>query len=625
MQVCIKPYYGLAWLTGLLLLSAGAAGSPAAPVHNIVLFVADGLRAGMVNGQNTPTMAALRRDGVWFKNSHSLFPTFTMPNASALASGHYLGDSGIFSNTLYSGFAVPGANNSVTPFIENDAVLGDIDEHFGGNVLDEESVLAVARQQGYATAAVGKLGPAALQDVTARDGQSTMVIDDATGNPGGLPLSASLQAEMQAAGLPLQTPGRGDNGRAGDASHAGTTSANIEQQRYFLDVTTRVLLPRLGRSQQPFVLVYWSRDPDGSQHNQGDSLGQLVPGINGPTSLAAIRNADDNLAALLNSLQRLGLADTTDVIVTADHGFSTIAKQSDSSPAARLHYADVPAGQLPPGFLGIDLAIALGLPLHDPDAGLQVLDYSQGLHTKKGNAVLGDDIQAPQLIVAANGGSDLLYLPQNNAAQLAPRVVAALLAQDYVSGVFVDDALGEIPGSLPLSAVNLRGSALTPLPAIVVNFRSWSSGCALPSNCGVEIADTGLQQGQGMHGNFSRADTYNFMAAIGPDFKHHFVDAAPSSNADIGQTMAALLHLQIPTHGRLLGRVLKEAAPAGRMPPVHHGLRSGSRSGDGWRTQLAYQWVEQGAGPVFYFDSAGFAGRTLGLPPGPAAQHTHPH
>jgi len=29
------------------------------------------------------------------------------------------------------------------------------------------------------------------------------------------------------------------------------------------------------------VLVFWSRDPDGTQHNQGDSLNQLVPGING--------------------------------------------------------------------------------------------------------------------------------------------------------------------------------------------------------------------------------------------------------------------------------------------------------------------------------------------------------
>ena len=67
---------------------------------------------------------------------------------------------------------------------------------------------------------------------------------------------------------------------------------------------------------KPFVMVFWSRDPDGTQHNQGDSLGRLVPGINGPTSLAAIRNADDNLARLLAALKEQGLDGDTDVILT---------------------------------------------------------------------------------------------------------------------------------------------------------------------------------------------------------------------------------------------------------------------------------------------------------------------
>ena len=38
-----------------------------------------------------------------------------------------------------------------------------------------------------------------------------------------------------------------------------------------------------------------------------------------------------------------------------------------------------------------------------------------------------------------------------------------------------------------------------------------------------QIADTVLRQGQGMHGSFSRGDTYNFTAAIGPDFKAGYV------------------------------------------------------------------------------------------------------
>ena len=66
-----------------------------------------------------------------------------------------------------------------------------------------------------------------------------------------------------------------------------------------------------------------------------------------------------------------------------------------------------------------------------------------------------------------------------------------------------------------------------------------------------------------MHGSFSRADTMNFMAAIGPDFKRGFVDEAPVSNADIGQTMAHLLGLKIADKGTLVGRVI-ERGHAGR-------------------------------------------------------------
>lgn len=74
----------------------------------------------------------------------------------------------------------------------------------------------------------------------------------------------------------------------------GTTEANVEQQKYFTDVATKVVLPMFKESNKPFVLVFWSRDPDGTQHNQGDSLLKVEPGINGPTSLAAVKNADDN-------------------------------------------------------------------------------------------------------------------------------------------------------------------------------------------------------------------------------------------------------------------------------------------------------------------------------------------
>jgi hypothetical protein len=493
-------------------------------------------------------------------------------------------------------------------FIENDGVLGDIDEHFSGNFIDEETILHVAHRAGLNTAAIGKLGPTLIFDHTSRDGGESVIIDDATGSKAGIPLAPWLSDGLQAAGLAEVAPSRGDNGKPGNASVPGTKVANVEQQAYFADALTKVVLPKFKSEGKPFVVVFWSRDPDGTQHNQGDSLLKLEPGINGPTSLAAIRNADNNLAEIRKALDQLGLADTTNIIVSADHGFSTISKQSETSPAAKAQYADVPASMLPPGFLAIDLATALDLPLWDPDNGGGRVE--SGKHPKFANGFIGDSVSAPKVIVAANGGSDLIYLPNGDHA-LAQKVIDALLAQDYVSGLFVDDAVGSFAGALPLSAINLDGSSLGQRPSIIVNFKSTTTGCADPSACSVVIGDTGLQQGQGMHGSFSRGDTDNFMAALGPDFKTGYIDAAPASNADIGKTIAAILGLLPVSHGKLVGRPLAEAFRNGEMPAFERKMLASSPSDSGLKTILNYQVV----GDTRYFDAAGFEGRTVGLNP----------
>ncbi len=589
----------------LLILAVPAAAAAQTAPHNVVLFVPDGLRAAVVAPQTAPAMAALRDRGVNFANPHSLFPTFTTANASAMATGHYLGDTGDFSNTIYTGFPVAAAHGSVTPFLENDKVIDEVDDHFAGNYLDEEAILRAAREAGFSTAAIGKLGPALIFDHTARDGATTIVVDDATGSPSGIPLSAEVAAALAKAGLPPATPGRGDNGKPGTALEPGTKIANIEQQKYFADVASRVVLPLLEARGKPFVLVFWSRDPDGTQHTQGDSLGDFTPGINGPTSLAAIRNADDNLAQLQQALAEQGLADSTDIVIAADHGFSTISKESETS-VAKADYADVPHGRLPVGFLALDISAALGLPLWDPDTNYARIEA--GKHAKFGNGVIGADPQSPDVVVAANGGSDLVYLPKGD-KNLATRVVETLLAQDYVSGLFVDAALGRFPGTLTLDVVNLHGSAVTPLPAIAVNFRSFDTGCGEPVRCTVEVADTGLQQGQGMHGSFSRADTMNFMAAKGPDFKPGFVDPAPVSNADIGKTIAHVLGLHPADKGHLVGRVIMEALPGGATPAYASDTLASEPSPAGLRTVVEMPRV----GDTRYFDAAGFPGRTVGL------------
>jgi hypothetical protein len=548
----------------------------------------------------------VRDRGVNFKDPHSLVPTLTTANASAMATGHYFGDTGNFANTLYAGFRVRSVVDSVTPFLEHDVALGDLDEHFGGDYLGEETLLTAARAAGLRTAVVGKLGPTLIFDHTARRGDSTIVIDDSTGRAGGIPLSDAMRQALTAAGLPLQAPTRGENGEGGSSTTPGTHSANVDQQNYFVDVVTKVILPAFAKDARPFLVVFWSRDPDGSQHNQGDSLNQLTPGINGPTSRAGLKNADDNLSRIQSALEANGLTRTTNLVVSADHGFSTISKQSQTSGAARDTYAGVPQSLLPPGFLAIDLATALELPLFDPDD--QNAAISRGHFPRRANGLIGRDPSRPDVVVAANGGADLVYIPSGDKV-LAARIVDILGKQDYVSGIFVDDRMDDLRGTLPLSAIYLDGSAKTQRPTMVVTFRSFTTGCATPLLCAVDVADTTRQQGQGDHGSFSRADTMNFMAAIGPDFKSGFVDPLPVSNADVGRTIGSLLGLTPRHRGSHLGRVLTEAFPAGRAPSADRRVIRARASAGGVRTELHYQTI----GPTRYVDVAGTPGRTVGL------------
>ncbi len=444
------------------------------------------------------------------------------------------------------------------------------------------------------------------------------------------PTEISLSSEMTQLlaknSLPTATPSRGENGNHGDSKTPGTKVANTAQQQYFADVTTKAILPLFKQRQKPFVLVFWSRDPDGTQHNHGDSLNQLVPGINGPTVQAARQNVDKNLAQIRTALRDLGLEETTNIFLTADHGFSTISKESKTSYAATLSYPDVLKGFLPTGFLGIDIAHELKLSMFDPDKNNAPLNASKGQTSR--NSIIGKYPRKPDVIVAGNGGSDLLYLPNAaNKKATAKKIVDMLLKQDYISGLFVDDSLGKIPGTLPLEAIcassfraasltqqrfaiALRGAARTPKPSILVNFRSFDTGCGNPTACGVEIADTTLQQGQRMHGSFSRADTYNTMAAIGPDFKQDYEDVAPVSNADVAPTLAKVLNLKLSPQGKLVGRVLSEALLSGPDNVQHKSFTLKSPSAaNGLQTILKYQTV----GKTRYFDVAGFPGRTLGL------------
>jgi len=621
--------------------------------HNVIIFVADGLRRGSVNAELTPTLLKLRTQGVDFRNSHSVFPTFTTANASVIATGHGLGDTGDYSNVIYPGVwlakpDVTAAAGNIAPFLENDELLADLNSVFSGNYLGERTLLSVAREKGFNVASVGKIGPTAIQQVDALswdqlgflDTNGAIIVDDTTGQPGGLQLPTEITDALTKADLATDAPSRsngyGDasqwnNGFAGDAQVPGTLASNNVQEQWFSDVATRVLLPKFAAEPKPFVLLFWSRDPDGSQHNEGDSLQNLAPGINGDTSARGVQNADRCLKQLLDWLDaHPAVKANTDVLVTSDHGFATISRRElaadgklTAEVSAALDYQlagkekPEPQGTLPTGFLAIDLGVREHLRVFDPSIRATtgssayqevVIGGEKSQHPANGSALLGETVKQvdgsdAKLIVASNGGSDLIYAPGKDVGVV--RQTIAILAQlDYVGGIFVDDqycpSATDCGGALPLSAVGLVGSSKVPRPAIVVTYKVfYQTPGDLQS--AKQVADTSLQEGQGMHGGFGRDQTWNNMAAIGPDFKAGFVDEAPMGNIDIVPTLAKILGIEMPAVGTLKGRVLSEALADGAAVKAEAVKTLISAPvADGIRTVLEYQEFNG----VKYYDRA---------------------
>jgi arylsulfatase A-like enzyme len=691
----VKTLHLVAALAAALLLAESAfAQATPRPRRNAIIFVADGMRHSAVSDENTPTMTRLRREGVNFVNSHSLYPTFTMPNASAIATGHLLGDTGQFGNTLYLGF--PSTSGSMAIGTENDSTLQFICDHFDNkNYLNETSLLAAARSAGFHTAAIGKHGPALLQDVTQhRAGTEplTVILDDIAGTRDGVRLPAKVLAAARRAGIERVTP-------------PATRVPNVPQQEFVLEFTLKAILPTfLEEKEKPFVLVYWSRDPDHAQHNQADNrnpdtrlFDRLGVGINGPSAQAAWRNADRNLAGILEFLAATDdpaspgqkLAATTNVFVTSDHGFGTVSRRDLSASgdkvdnfASTIHYqhlvtvrnvptaveAEIP-GFLPAGFVGIDLAEHLKLPAWDlntisrpktpstapgatdadrtgivqyarvdpkqpPEGTVRRMYAASGhcllggtgrmtYHTDANGLVQGRLDPDARLITFANGGSEAIYFPnakiENGRASasdvaLAREVIGYLSKQKYVGALFVDaDVYGPMPGALSLADIGLKGSAQTPVPAIIVSFATFSMDPANPLYTGVEIADTGLDHSQGIHGTFARFDTFNNMIAIGPDFKKGLRDSDPVSNADIAPTLAATLGIELPSKGKLKGRIIEEALANGRAPVgAAPQLLSAEPTPEGFRTDLRLQTLKDSAGQDYTYRTwAGTKGRVV--------------
>ena len=372
-----------------------------------------------------------------------------------------------------------------------------------------------------------------------------------------------------------------------------------------------MLLPHYKEQGKPFMLLYWSSDPDGTQHSQRDSLNELMPGINGPTSLAAIKVADDDLAAIMATLKELGLDASTNIFVTADHGFSTISKQSKTSPSAKHQLRD-DSGRAAAARLPGDRSRRGARPAAARAVGDKVpaIDYKAGKHPRRASAILGNDPAKPEIVVAVNGGNDLIYFPQGNGKELAPKVVKALLAQDYTSGVFVHDDLGAhsrhaaaecrrperrraYADAVDRGELPLRDDRLRPAAVLRRHRHRRHAACRARAITAASAAPTRRISWRRSARRSRRASSTRRRSAM-PTSRRRW-------RRSIGVTLAPV--------GKLRGRVISEALVGGAPVTVERKDIVSPPGDGGLRTIVNLQYV----GSTPYFDAAGFPGRTVGL------------
>src|SRR5437764_982075 len=70
----------------------------AAPEKHVVVVVWDGMRPDFVTEQNAPTLWKLAQSGVFFQNHHSVYPSATIVNGTAIVTGNSPSHDAILAN-----------------------------------------------------------------------------------------------------------------------------------------------------------------------------------------------------------------------------------------------------------------------------------------------------------------------------------------------------------------------------------------------------------------------------------------------------------------------------------------------------------------------------------------------
>ena len=111
-------------------------------------------------------------------------------------------------------------------------------------------------------------------------------------------------------------------------------------------------------------------------------------------------------------------------------------------------------------------------------------------------------IPAAAIVVAANAGSDYLFVPDGN-ADTVKAAVASLQGRLQFGAIFVSDRYGEIAGTLPMDLIKTESSENGRAPDIIVSF-NYDENAAVAGVAGISYASSVNRRGD--HGSFSPTD-----------------------------------------------------------------------------------------------------------------------
>src|SRR5215469_11305128 len=108
-------FVSTAVVAALINVTSIGAGASLWEDRHVVIVVWDGMRPDFVSEQNTPVLWKLAQRGVTFRNHHSVYPSATIVNGTALNTGVYPEHSGILANHDY----LPGIDPRKSIDVEN--------------------------------------------------------------------------------------------------------------------------------------------------------------------------------------------------------------------------------------------------------------------------------------------------------------------------------------------------------------------------------------------------------------------------------------------------------------------------------------------------------------------------